>query len=89
VAKIILSFEDFKRLLSTEAGKRRITPKRYVVITDYATHFTLVPMYSTRHSHYYVIKFYDKDGTKSKEIEKYLKSLGFEVMMGEVVTVEG
>jgi len=87
MAKLILSFEDFKKILETEAGKRRITPKRYVVVTDYATHFTLVPMYSTRHSHYYVIRF--KGEKYAKEIEGYLKSKGFEIVIGEVVTVEG
>jgi len=87
MAKIILGFDDFKRVMETDAGKRRITPKRYVVITDYATHFTLVPMYSTRHSHYYVIRF--RGEKLAKEIEQYLKSRGFEIVIGEVVTVDG
>jgi len=89
MAKIVTNFENFKALWEDVAFRVRVSPARYIVVTDYASAFVVTPIYSTRHLHYYYIKLPEKASEeKINEIMEFFKSNGFKVIYGTVLTVE-
>jgi len=89
VAKIVTNFENFKALFEDITFRTRVSPSRYIVVTDYASAFVVTPIFSTRHLHYYYIKLPEKVSEDMiNQMTEFFKANGFKVIYGTVLTVE-
>jgi len=89
MAKIVTTFEEFRKLWEDITFRTRVNPQRYIVVSDYASAFVVTPVYSTRHLHYYYIKLPEKATEEYiNTIAEFFKSNGFKVIYGTVITVE-
>jgi len=86
VAKVsLMSTEQLRRLLDRFSDM--INPKRYYVVTDREAYLVLVPVKTSRHTHYYELA-----SVKREDLENLLAELerrGFTIIEGSVTFLPG